>query len=554
MKVALIRMDGWDAAMLAASCCVSSEMPTELKRGGLMRAVESGHLSILEHVAVTFTIEGISRACSHQLVRHRLASYCVSGDTRIRTSSQKTNDRTIRELYDLTPQYFNNLELRCVDESNGDIRYNRPLEIVYSGIKPTYIVRTVHGYEIRTTKEHGFLTENGWKALEDIEVGERVYINGQNSYKDKDWLYEMYHVRNMTQQDIADICGVSKDCIRSWVRKHGIQKESGTWSIGVDPPNKGKTKENYEPMRRTSEKMMGNHNPAMFRRGADKIGSWKGDDITDGGFRARTARIMYPKRTNVCELCGFHGVTEFHHMNKDLTEYDTNLIELCVSCHKAIHRKEITQRIVLSEITSINYYGYEDTYDVIMPDPYHNFIADGFVVHNSQQSQRYVNMEDFGYVMPETIKEGDVWFTKEVRGEIVEASEDFAHEFREYMSYAQSLYSDMVEAGIPEEDARYVLPNACCTNLVVTMNLRELSHFLGLRRCARAQDEIRALADEMARQVLDAMFDAGILVKPSSEKEWEPQTAFLNLLMPQCHRLGFCPEKNGCGKFGRKEA
>lgn len=494
MKVALIRMDGWDAAMLAASCCVSSEMPTEPKRGGLMRAVESGHLSILEHVAVTFTIEGISRACSHQLVRHRLASYCVSGDTRIRTSSQKTNGRTIRELYDLTPQYFNNLKLRCVDESNGNIRYNRPLEIVYSGIKPTYIVRTVHGYEIRTTKEHGFLTENGWKALEDIEVGERVYINGQNSYKDKDWLYEMYHVRNMTQQDIADICGVSKDCI------------------------------------------------------------WKGDDITDGGFRARTARIMYPKRTNVCELCGFHGVTEFHHMNKDLTEYDTNLIELCVSCHKAIHRKEITQRIVLSEITSINYYGYEDTYDVIMPDPYHNFIADGFVVHNSQQSQRYVNMEDFGYVMPETIKEGDVWFTKEVRGEIVEASEDFAHEFREYMSYAQSLYSDMVEAGIPEEDARYVLPNACCTNLVVTMNLRELSHFLGLRRCARAQDEIRALADEMARQVLDAMFDAGILVKPSSEKEWEPQTAFLNLLMPQCHRLGFCPEKNGCGKFGRKEA
>ena len=86
------------------------------------------------------------------------------------------------------------------------------------------------------------------------------------------------------------------------------------------------------------------------------------------------------------------------------------------------------------------------------------------------------------------------------------------------------------------------------------MNLRELSHFLGLRRCARAQDEIRALADEMARQVLDAMFDAGILVKPSSEKELEPQAAFLNLLMPQCHRLGFCPEKNGCGKFGRKEA
>ncbi len=75
MKVTLLRLDGLDAAMIAASCCVSSEMPTEPKPAGLYRAVHAGHLSVLEHVVATFAVEGISRACSHQLVRHRLASY-----------------------------------------------------------------------------------------------------------------------------------------------------------------------------------------------------------------------------------------------------------------------------------------------------------------------------------------------------------------------------------------------------------------------------------------------------------------------------------------------
>ena len=78
MKVTLLRLDGLDAAMIAASCCVSSEMPTEPKPAGLYRAVHAGHLSVLEHVVATFAVEGISRACSHQLVRHRLASYSMA--------------------------------------------------------------------------------------------------------------------------------------------------------------------------------------------------------------------------------------------------------------------------------------------------------------------------------------------------------------------------------------------------------------------------------------------------------------------------------------------
>ena len=60
-------------------------------------------------------------------------------------------------------------------------------------------------------------------------------------------------------------------------------------------------------------------------------------------------------------------------------------------------------------------------------------------------------------------------------------------------------YRALLDAGVPAEDARYLLPNAMETKIVVTMNVRELLHFFELRCCKRAQWEIRELALEMLR-------------------------------------------------------
>jgi thymidylate synthase (FAD) len=68
------------------------------------------------------------------------------------------------------------------------------------------------------------------------------------------------------------------------------------------------------------------------------------------------------------------------------------------------------------------------------------------------------------------------------------------------MEDAWALYSRLVEEGVPEEDARYVLPNAAHTNIVVTMNARELIHFFSLRTCLRAQWEIRKVAGAMLKE------------------------------------------------------
>jgi thymidylate synthase (FAD) len=69
------------------------------------------------------------------------------------------------------------------------------------------------------------------------------------------------------------------------------------------------------------------------------------------------------------------------------------------------------------------------------------------------------------------------------------------------MESAWKLYSELLKNGIPEEDSRFVLPNATSTNIVITMNARELIHFFELRCCITAQWEIRKMAQIMLMKV-----------------------------------------------------
>lgn len=104
----------------------------------------------------------------------------------------------------------------------------------------------------------------------------------------------------------------------------------------------------------------------------------------------------------------------------------------------------------------------------------------------SQQSQRYVShKEEFTSIMPDTIADNS------------EARQIFA-----FMSETvHKAYAQLIEMGIPAEDARYILPNATETKIIMTMNARELLHFFALRCCQRAQWEIREMSVEMLRLV-----------------------------------------------------
>lgn len=131
----------------------------------------------------------------------------------------------------------------------------------------------------------------------------------------------------------------------------------------------------------------------------------------------------------------------------------------------------------------------------------------------TQQSQRYVSLKKLDYIIPPTIQ----------RHPELEAR------FHDFMAQAHGLYRELMEEGIPGEDARYVLPNATETKIVMTMNARELMHAAGLRLCLRAQWEIVHLFEHI-KVAVDR-------VAPRIAQE----------LVPKCYLLGYCDERESCG-------
>ncbi len=139
----------------------------------------------------------------------------------------------------------------------------------------------------------------------------------------------------------------------------------------------------------------------------------------------------------------------------------------------------------------------------------------------TQQSQRFVKVdtssEDW-FVIPRALEEGGL-----------------REEFKEKMRIIASWYEDLSNKGVEKEDARFILPQATKTNIIVTMNARELLHFFNLRLCARAQWELREVAMEMlklVKKIAPTIFkDAG----PSCMKGFCPEG---DLMPEECRRMG----------------
>ncbi len=146
----------------------------------------------------------------------------------------------------------------------------------------------------------------------------------------------------------------------------------------------------------------------------------------------------------------------------------------------------------------------------------HQLVRHRVGVSFSQKSQRFVkdNNGSASFVVPPTIAADPI------------LAEKYNKACAELFSVYQAL-----KAEVPQEDARYILPNAAETNLVVTMNARSLLHFFELRCCQRAQWEIRALAQEMLE-----------LVRGVSPLLFENAG-------PTCRTIGICFEdKYSCGR------
>lgn len=136
-----------------------------------------------------------------------------------------------------------------------------------------------------------------------------------------------------------------------------------------------------------------------------------------------------------------------------------------------------------------------------------------------QASTRYINYDNFDYVVPPSIKNND----------------EADNIYETFMDTAKFTLKELEDIGIPKEDASCVLPLNYSTKIVVRVGMRELMNIMEQRRCTRAYHEMR----ELCKEILDAL--------AIYSDEWKEliDTGYFGC---KCDKLGYCPEEHGCGK------
>ena len=193
------------------------------------------------------------RGVSHELVRHRVASYaqeCISGDTEIHKGI------TIKQLYDRkdTPHgktHNKTIWLRSMNE-DYEVIPNKIKEIFYKGKQEVYELKTRMGYKIKCTLNHEFFTKSGFKKLSELKINDIIYVNGRPSLAKIPYesIKHMYLDDGLNVEEIAELCGVNRNSISRILHKLNIFKSH------LNDKNKGKynknhTNESYKKMRDT---------------------------------------------------------------------------------------------------------------------------------------------------------------------------------------------------------------------------------------------------------------------------------------------------------------
>ena len=492
--------------------------------------IKNGHESVLEHGSLTveFTVD---RAIANELVRHRLASftqestrYCLAGNT-ILTTSNPHNRPTIEELYNKKlnglMHSVKRMNIRQYNEETGELVYAHIRDIYYNGTRETIKIKTRLGYEVVCTPDHLIRTSYGYMEAGAILVGSDILVNGSNEFwKNYDWLYHQNIDLNKTFVQISNETGVNVSTLKKWARKLGIPKKgTGYFNSGRTPWNKGiQVDAQVNALRQYHH--CGRRNDHILKH--DTSNYWK-------------------HKKSYCELCGNTDINslEVHHIDENhFNNVPSNLITLCESCHQRVHNKNLLFAIP-DTVVSIEYVGCIPVFDIEMDSPYHNFVANGVVVHNCNYSKDKFG-GDLTYILPFYLKHGyDVYnrIMEEMENDVeyksselyseadtvfdyiyykrgnryVDDCHDWWDDLCKFYNYRSTIdgvsksylttvtapgyFTDM-EGVVPEstpEEARFLLPLGLATKIVVTANYREWRHIFKLRCEKHAHPEMRRI-------------------------------------------------------------
>ena len=558
-------------------------------RGGTKKTSDTGqlirylirmeHSSPLEMCELKFHM-GMPIFVARQIVRHRMA--CLTKDTKLwfdlpahnKDSSYKRYSLTIEQIWNKFQPTINkdskqqrnpyhkrdrvkSMKLRQVNEDTLKIQYTNIENIYNNGVQPIFEITLDNGKTIKCTDNHKFLFSDGWHTLKEatnLELKNHIvyvdkkdvymYTNGETIvspllYKDKEWLNDCYHIKQMMISDIAKQANCSYHCIRKYLTLYKLtDKKRGGFKKGSIPINKGKT---YKLGPKALSK---NHIENIRKaRSGQASNFWRGGISTEraniGRWTTENAHKIHLKYNFTCQLChSKNGILHAHHIIPvwaDITksrDFD-NLITLCKKCHRSIHGKELDyvhlfinsksvdinkyqvvkqsikrvswnklEYAKLSKIVSIVFKGYEETYDVEVKGPYHNFIANGMVSHNSlnEASARYSVLPDLFYTPTQEHLTKQSKSNKQGRDSTGVTNDEYSDYFNRVdtlRAASSSQYHDLLDKDIARELARMDLPLSTYTYWYWKVDLRNLLHFVKLRADSHAQYETRVYAEKI---------------------------------------------------------
>jgi thymidylate synthase (FAD) len=451
----------------------------ERSKGLINYLMRDRHGSPFEHNSMTFFISA-PIFVFREFMRHRVG-WCIAGDTEITLESEAGHLRrhTIAELYKL---WHLGVEDRLPHSAGGVTWHGRAgkwMAQVPRGEKNHYLGL----YESREAAESAVAEFRELHPSTRLRKLESVRHNHVRCYDEETLLAQRARIVDVIESGVKSLIKITTESgktLRSTV-DHAVLTPEGWCKAGELAVGDAVMAAGTVP--RPSEAPV----PPSLRRG---IGVW-----------TSLQRDRLIKEIDTCHLCGQdfpraelaldHVVPVAGDLTQALAE--KNLAPACEPCHavKSAGEQALAERdgeiakAVPDRIVAIEPDGEEMTYDLSVEGPWHNFLANGIVVHNSynEESGRYRELQPHFYVPDEArklVQEGRPG--KYVFVEGTQAQQELVGRVMEdsYV-HAYEAYQEMLAAGVAREVARAVLPVGLFSSMYATCNARSLMHFLGLR-------------------------------------------------------------------------
>ncbi|MBQ1162945.1 FAD-dependent thymidylate synthase [Streptomyces sp. A73] len=451
----------------------------ERSKGLINYLMRDRHGSPFEHNSMTFFISA-PLFVFREFHRHRVG-WCLAGDTEITLESEAGNlrRRTIKDLYQ---QWHHGVEDQ-LPWSAGEVTWHSKASKWMAQVRRQGVCHYLGLYESREAAESAVLEFREQHPTTRLRRLGSVRRNHVRCYDEETLTAQRARIVDVIESGVKRLIKITTASGRELRCSvdHAVFTPDGWRKAGELMVGDAVMTAGTEA--RPSERLV----PPSLRRG---IGVWTS--------MQRERLIAEQDRCHICsrpfarqDLALDHVIPVVDDLSRALDE--SNLAPACADCHatKSAGEQARAKRggnVAVAhpdEIVAVIEDGEEMTYDLSVEGPWHNFLANGIVVHNSynEESGRYRQLQPVFYVPDPSRKL--VQQGRPGKYEFVEGTEE-QHELtsrsmEEVYRRAYETYEEMLAAGVAREVARAVLPVGLYSSMYATCNARSLMHFLGLR-------------------------------------------------------------------------